>query len=203
MNDSQARIIYVWDIVGDSVLQTRKVFATIKPTGYADGMKFDSMGNLFCSGPVGVWVFNPSGTCVDTIIIPSPDVASNCNWGDPDRKTLYITGGKTLYRIRIGNPTGIRSEGENLRNPSFKLLPNFPNPFNPTTAIGYQLSAVSHVTLKVFDVLGREIRTLVNAVEKPGEHEVTFDGEDLSSGIYFCSLSAGGLVETKAMVLLK
>lgn len=203
VNDSQVRVIYVWDIVGDSVLTNKKVFATIKPTGYADGMKFDSSGNLFCTGPVGVWVFNPSGICVDTILIPSPDVASNCNWGDPDGKALYITTSKNLYRIRMASPTGIKSEGENIHSPSFKLLRNFPNPFNPTTAIGYQLPAVTHITLKVYDLLGREIRTLVSGLEQPGTHEIRFDGANLSSGIYFYRLAAENFVETKEMVLLK
>ncbi|HUI30546.1 MAG TPA: SMP-30/gluconolactonase/LRE family protein [Candidatus Acidoferrales bacterium] len=203
INDSQARIVYVWDVVDDSVLANKQVFATIRPTGYADGMKFDSSGNLFCAGPLGVWVFSSNGSCVDTILIPSPDVASNCNWGDHDRKTLYITAGKTLYRIRLANPTSVKTEGNNIHKPSFRLFPNFPNPFNPTTAISYQLATMSRVTLRVYDLLGREVGTLVNEIEEAGAHEVKFDGSRLSSGIYFYRLSTGSLMETKAMVLLK
>ncbi len=203
VNDSYACIIYVWDVVGDSTLENKHTFATIKATGYADGMKFDSSGNLFCTGPVGVWVFNPSGVCVDTILIPSPDVASNCNWGDPDRKTLYITTGKSLYRIRLATQTGVKTEGDNLQDPSFELFPNFPNPFNPTTAINYQLSKNSFVSLKVYDILGREIRTLVNGVQRQGMHAVEFDGGGLSSGVYLYRLSAQSSAETKEMVLLK
>lgn len=168
-----------------------------------DGMKFDSLGNLFCTGPLGVWVFNPSGSCVDTILIPSPDVASNCNWGDADRRTLYITAGKSLYRIRLVTPTDVKPEGGNLHAPSFRLFPNFPNPFNPTTAIDYQLSSDTFVTLKVYDTLGREVRSLVNEDQRSGSYEVRFDGNNLSSGIYFYRLTAESLVETKAMVLLK
>lgn len=86
---------------------------------------------------------------------------------------------------------------------SFNLYQNYPNPFNPSTAIGYQLSVVNHVTLKVYDVLGREVRTLVDEIGKPGRYEVEFDGSKLSSGMYFYRLVAGSYVETKKMVLIK
>lgn len=201
VNNSQARIVYVWDVVNDSILENKRVFATMKPTGYMDGMKVDSLGNLFCVGPLGVWVFDKNGNVLDTILIS--EQTSNCNWGDADRKTLYITASKSLYRIRLANPTGIKREGDNLHVPSFRLFPNFPNPFNPSTAINYQLSAANYVTLKIFDILGREVTTLVNEVEKPGFHTVKFEGGNLSSGIYFYSLRTESLMETKNMVLLK
>jgi gluconolactonase len=201
VNDSEVRIIWVWDVVNDSILENKRVFATMEPTGYADGMKVDSSGNLFSAGPLGVWVFDKNGNCLDTILVP--EQTSNCNWGDADRKTLYITASKSLYRIRLASPTGVKSEGGNLHSPSFELFPNFPNPFNPSTAISYQLPDVSHVTLKVYDLLGRQIRTLISGIEEPGTHEVEFDGGDLSSGVYFYRLDAGSHIETKAMVLLK
>ena len=201
VNDSEVRIIYVWDVVDDSVLANKRVFATMKPTGYADGMKVDSSGNLFSAGPLGIWVFDKNGNCLDTILIP--EQTSNCNWGDADRKTLYITASKSLYRIRLANLTGVKVEGDNLHMPSFRLFPNFPNPFNPSTAISYQLPDVSHVTLKVYDLLGRQVRTLISGIEEPGLHQVEFDGGSFSSGIYFYRLETGSLTETKEMVLLK
>ncbi len=84
-----------------------------------------------------------------------------------------------------------------------RLYQNYPNPFNPTTAISYELSANSYVTLKVYDVLGREVATLVNAVQKIGSYEVLFEGSRLASGVYFYRLMAEGNVITKKMVLVK
>ena len=87
---------------------------------------------------------------------------------------------------------------------SFELLQNYPNPFNPTTAISFQLSAVSNVTLKVYDVLGREVATLLkNETMDDGEHEIQFDAANLSSGLYFYKLSTETFTATKKMVLMK
>jgi mannan endo-1,4-beta-mannosidase len=90
-----------------------------------------------------------------------------------------------------------------LRPAVFVLEQNYPNPFNPTTAIGFQLKADSYVTLKVYDVLGREVRTLVNENLKLGSHETTFDGTGLASGVYFYRLVSGSFVDTKKLVLLR
>ena len=85
----------------------------------------------------------------------------------------------------------------------YHLSHNFPNPFNPTTEIRYQISEVSHVTLKVFDMLGREVATLVNAEMKPGSYMVTWDASGFPSGTYFYKLTAGEFVETKKLLLLR
>ena len=86
---------------------------------------------------------------------------------------------------------------------SFSLGQNYPNPFNPTTVISYKLSALSEVTLKVYDVLGREVATLVNGKQNAGSHTVTFDGSRLASGVYLYRLQAGSFVSVKKLVLLK
>ncbi len=85
----------------------------------------------------------------------------------------------------------------------FKLEQNYPNPFNPSTTIGYQLPTRSHLTLKVYDVLGREIITLVNQVEEPGFKSVQWDPGELATGVYLCRLQAGGYVDVKKLILLK
>ncbi|OYV86898.1 MAG: hypothetical protein B7Z63_03285 [Ignavibacteriae bacterium 37-53-5] len=91
-------------------------------------------------------------------------------------------------------------------NPSprrFALMQNYPNPFNPTTVISYKLSAFSSVTLKVYDILGREVATLVNGRESAGSHSVTFDGSRLASGVYFYRLEAGASSDTKKLILVR
>jgi hypothetical protein len=85
----------------------------------------------------------------------------------------------------------------------FTLSQNYPNPFNPTTTVNYQIPELSFVTLKVYDVLGNEIATLVNEEKPAGSYEVDFSGNNLTSGIYFYQLQAGEFIETKKMILLK
>ncbi len=86
---------------------------------------------------------------------------------------------------------------------SYKLEQNYPNPFNPTTLIKYQIPELTFATLKVYDVLGNEIATVVNEEKPTGNFEVEFDGDGLTSGIYFYQLKAGNYVETKKMILLR
>jgi photosystem II stability/assembly factor-like uncharacterized protein len=85
----------------------------------------------------------------------------------------------------------------------FSLEQNYPNPFNPNTTISYQLSKQSHVTLKVFNVLGQEDAMLVNGVEEPGNKSVNFNAGNLPSGVYYYRLQAGSFVETKKLLLIR
>jgi len=103
--------------------------------------------------------------------------------------------------------TGINSENDNMPK-EFVLEQNYPNPFNPTTTISYTVpssvkSEKANVKLIVYDVLGREVKTLVNRTQSSGNYEVTFDASDLPSGIYYYQLNVGEFIETKNMVLLK
>jgi len=86
---------------------------------------------------------------------------------------------------------------------NFLLEQNYPNPFNPTTMIKYQLPKSSYVTLKVFDLLGREISVLVYGLKEAGFHEVSLDGSQLTSGVYFYRLQAGQFTKTGKAMLLK
>ena len=100
-----------------------------------------------------------------------------------------------------GNITSVKDQSI---NPDFfELKQNYPNPFNPTTIITYQCSSVSDVSLKVYDVLGNELTTLVNETQSAGSYSVTFDGSNFPSGVFFYKLQAGESAETKRMVLLK
>jgi len=85
----------------------------------------------------------------------------------------------------------------------FGLSQNYPNPFNPSTIINYQLPANNYVTLKVFNVLGQEVATLVDEKREAGRYEVQWDASALPSGMYFYRLQASSLVETKKLLLLR
>ena len=85
----------------------------------------------------------------------------------------------------------------------YSLEQNHPNPFNPTTTINYTLPGEGHVTLKIYDIQGNEIKTLVNETKAAGYYNVVFDASNLSSGLYFYSIRSGDFLSTKKMLLLK
>ena len=97
------------------------------------------------------------------------------------------------------------NEKNNLKHvpDQFILNQNFPNPFNPETIINYSVPIQSFVSLKIFDLLGNEIKTLVNSYRHPGNYSVKFDASEISSGIYFYRLQAGDFMQTKKMVLIR
>jgi hypothetical protein len=85
----------------------------------------------------------------------------------------------------------------------FSLSQNYPNPFNPSTTIKFELPNTSHVSLNVYDILGREVSVLVNERKAPGSYEVKFDGSNLASGVYFYRLQTESFVDTKKLLLLR
>lgn len=92
----------------------------------------------------------------------------------------------------------------NAETPSgFKLYNNYPNPFNPTTQIRYEIGQTSDVSIKVYDVLGRQVQTLIDSRQNPGSYTLSFDASALSSGIYFYRIQAGSFVDVKQMTLIK
>jgi len=85
----------------------------------------------------------------------------------------------------------------------FELVQNYPNPFNPTTNIRYQIANSSFVTLKVYDILGKEMKTLVSENLKAGTYEIKFDASNIPSGAYFYKITAGNFTDTKKMLVIK
>jgi hypothetical protein len=85
----------------------------------------------------------------------------------------------------------------------FILSPNYPNPFNPSTTIKYDLPKQSRVKLVVYDILGREIATLVDEIQKAGSYQAVWNASRFASGVYFYRLQTGSFTETKKLVLLK
>jgi arabinoxylan arabinofuranohydrolase len=103
----------------------------------------------------------------------------------------------------IVEPTDVTPENTSGLPEKMQLYRNYPNPFNPTTTIKYGLPEESQISLKIYDLLGREVTTLVEDKKMPGNYSITFDGCHLSSGIYFVQLKSDNFIETKKMLLLK
>lgn len=105
------------------------------------------------------------------------------------------------FKVFVSPTSGVE-HGEVIPN-EFRLNQNYPNPFNPTTTISYQLPVDSQVTLKVYDVLGREIETLVNERQHAGKYSLSLDGRNLSTGVYYYRLQTANEMTTRNMALLK
>ena len=106
--------------------------------------------------------------------------------------------------VIFGNNPYLLPVGISLNKPvNYYLEQNYPNPFNPSTTIKWQMPRAGLVTLKVYDVLGREVKTLVNKELNAGKHEAVFDASRFSSGVYFYQLKAGEFIGTKKIILLK
>lgn len=118
--------------------------------------------------------------------------------------------GKRNYEIiNSGNiePDGITGIGnhENIASlpTEYALAQNYPNPFNPETKINYDLPVSGHVSLKIYDLVGKEVMTLVNEIQNAGRYSATFSGVNLASGMYFYKITAGTFTVVKKMVLIK
>jgi Secretion system C-terminal sorting domain len=103
--------------------------------------------------------------------------------------------GNSVYSIVVDVAIGIPA--------AFELKQNYPNPFNPSTKIVFNLPADGIVTLRVFDIMGKEVATLVNENKKAGSYEVTLDGSRLTSGVYFCKMSAKNFTSSIKMLFIK
>ena len=101
----------------------------------------------------------------------------------------------------IVSPTGIEKQSEIAGN--YRLQQNYPNPFNPSTTVKFSLPLAGFTTLKIYDVYGREIKSLVNQNLNGGEYSYNFEGKNLASGIYYYRIQSGSFNETKSMMLIK
>ncbi len=119
------------------------------------------------------------------------------------------SGSGELFRLQSfqfitnSKPTAINSRPENNLPRRFYLEQNYPNPFNPVTRIKYSVPKTSYLTIKVYDVMGREVATVFDGVQQAGNYTAILDGSNLTSGIYFYKMETNGFVETKKMVFLK
>lgn len=203
----------IWNI---SNLANPTLVTTWMPTGITTSIvhNVEIYGNyaLIAHYAAGVRLLNISNPAApveaayyDTYPTNNSNNFNGC-WGVfmlPSGKIIASDRQTGLYVLRTNVViTGINSQNEVPE--SFGLKQNYPNPFNPSTTIEFSLSKASHVTLKVFDALGRQVALLADEYKQPGSHKVSYDAGRLSSGVYFYTLQTGnGFVQTKKMTLVK
>ena len=125
--------------------------------------------------------------------------------GDLDLFVGSAYGGLSFFK-NMGidtSSTSVEIEKQHSKQNIFSLEQNYPNPFNPSTTIKYSINVESYISLSIFDVLGREVATLVNKKQNPGNYKVGLNSEDLSSGVYFYQLRSKEFVQTRKMLLLE
>ncbi len=172
---------------------------------YITGVCVDKSGVVFVAfvdyynAPVGVYFTTDNGASWTHAGLDSVYVTSLVSFGD---STYALSSNAGAFYV--GKNPSVTNGVQTASSPrSFELFQNYPNPFNPTTAISFQLPAVSKVSLKIYDLLGRQVETLVNREMTPGVYQVSFDGSKLASGVYFYRLRAGNFVQTRKLLLLK
>ena len=206
------RLTTAGPVVLDSVTYTKnfgKYYCRPYITNKGDSSLHNISGKLICND---AWVttINPSTWLIQNL---PPDVST------PSVGALIVSVIDTLFpayfnfEAQIGCDNWpywedsilviVGVENEISLPTEFLLSQNYPNPFNPSTNIQYAVSSRQFVSLKVYDVLGNEIETLVNEEKTSGTYEITWYAENLPSGVYFYQLKAGSFVETKKMILLK
>ena len=123
----------------------------------------------------------------------------------PEKGYILAHQGTNVYKLNVSYSiiTGISESTVSTLAKDYTLSQNYPNPFNPSTSILYSIPNSGNVTITVYNQLGKEIMTLVNGFKNKGSYEISFNGSELSSGIYFYKLNAGSYTDTKKMLLVK
>jgi hypothetical protein len=174
----------------------------------------DKYNNIYSTGSAEYSIYsteyNSSGIKIWSSHYPQPIPQYGAYFGYKllldNNNSLFLFGSSldSSILIKYGLLTNIYQKID-ITDTSYKLYQNFPNPFNPSTKIKFDIpsNVVGRTFLSVYDITGREIQTLVNEQLQPGVYEVTFSGSNLASGIYFYQLKAGDFIQTKRMVLIK
>lgn len=157
---------------------------------------------LHIYGPGVDTLMRTNGITLQVGALPGMQEGQTYNWHVwiKDEFTSVSTA-DTLQFVYSSTATGVDESPETPA--AFSLSQNFPNPFNPTTKIGFRIEGSGFTSLKVYNVLGEEVATLVNGILEAGEHEVTFDATSLPSGVYLYKLTSGRFSEVKKMMIMK
>jgi hypothetical protein len=171
------------------------------PPGMSSGQIKSNNGFAYLCFNDYFLIINISNLSGPSVIYTYEDPYGCNSFAQFDNFTLLGRNGNSLLVLK----SDLVTEAQNKLNTpqTFILYQNYPNPFNPTTVISYQLPANTLVTLKVYDELGRLVKTLLEDRQTAGTHSVTFSASSLSSGVYFYRLTAGSFIETKKLMVIK
>ena len=171
-------------------------------SGYSDIFEFKSTKEniFFAQYPDAGLISTDNGNTWNNILSPYSNIYVKYFFADA--MTGYAAGEAAIAKTTNGGTTFIKSDFSNIQK-GFTLFQNYPNPFNPVTQLEFVISNREFVTLKVYNILGKEMKTLVNEHKSPGIYKVEFDGSNFTSGIYFYILTAGEFTDTKRMMLIK
>lgn len=195
-------------IMGVSLSDSTNVSTLVTtPYGNLDGISLDRNDHVYCSSYGSNVVFR-----YDINFAFAPSVVANAVQGLSNPADIYVNritdtlavpnaGNSTVVFIPLSVPTGIQNTGSIAGD--FKLSQNYPNPFNPATTISFDVKNNGMVTLKVYDILGNEMTTLVNEELSSGSYNVNFDASAYTSGVYFYELQSGSFRDVKKMLLVK
>ncbi len=157
---------------------------------------------LYLGSDVGAFMSFNGGTSWQPIADGLPVVSVYDMKIHPVENYLAIgTHGRSMYKIDLGQLVDVKQPVNKLKD--FSLSQNYPNPFNPSTNISFSLAHPSFITLKVYDVLGKEVASLIDEEKSPGTYDINFNAQNLSSGVYYYRIKAGSFSETRKMILMK
>jgi cyclomaltodextrinase / maltogenic alpha-amylase / neopullulanase len=186
--NSEAEKIYTYaTLSGENVLVTAANFkdAIIPFTVDLSSLPWDGSSTYYLTNLI-------EGTVQK--ISPSQRTSYSLNLNEFETKIFYYGADSVTVDVKDKNNSIVNE---------FRLYQNYPNPFNPTTKIKYQIPSEEKVSIKVYDILGREVKTLINEVRSAGIHEIEFDASSLASGVYFYQIITGNYSDIKKIVLMK
>ncbi|RPI12686.1 MAG: T9SS C-terminal target domain-containing protein [Ignavibacteriae bacterium] len=177
------------------------IWSPLRPLGYVHGLCVDDLNNDGSVEIISANEYTPKDFIIHIWTIPG---VAYSHVDDPWPMYCHDRYKSNQYGfIPPDEPIGIQPMSNEIPN-EFILFQNYPNPFNPATTIKYQVRTSSLINLSVFDIIGREVAALVNENLKPGTYSISFDGSNLSSGVYYYRLTSDGvMIDTKKMVMIK
>lgn len=197
---------------GELIMKTNRQTMNWHPKDSTLWVSVDRASTPVDNSANGLYVFDFKKFEYTIVAMPEIKSAAGAVLGNGPRNVAFSVSGDTAYAVSfdgsrlmrfVKGAVGVKDKPLTSVPGTYELFQNYPNPFNPNTTIAYSLSQYAIVELKVYDSMGREVKTLVKQVMPPGRHEATFETNGLATGLYFYRLNVAGQVFTKSMMLVK